>query len=127
MDFATVEVEAFDRDVHGSLIEVYGKFKQQRLRSPEEPLDYEYVIRGAVVYISRYRWSHLSHNLLEDATPDAPKTLTIEQPGILESLKWVEKSIPALGNDEVEIDVNYVGLNFRVRRHFSIEWDINAD
>ncbi|KAJ6044919.1 uncharacterized protein N7446_003115 [Penicillium canescens] len=113
MDFATVEVEAFDRDSHRSLIEVYRKFQQQRLRSPEEPLDYEYAIRGAVVYISRYRWSHLSQNLLEDATPDAPKTLTIEQPGILESLKWVEKSIPALGNDEVEIDVNYVGLNFR--------------
>lgn len=117
MDFATVEVDEFDHRAEDALIGVYQKFQQQRFQG-EDTVDYEYAIRDGVVHNARYRWSHLSQNLLEDARPDAPKALVIEQPGILESLSWVEKKLPPLGDNEVEIAVRCVGLNFRVRDTF---------
>ncbi|CAI7596917.1 unnamed protein product [Penicillium manginii] len=81
MDFATVEVEEFDRNPEDALIDIFLKFFQQRVQR-DETLDYEYAIREGVPHVPRYLWTHLSKNLLEDAAPHAPKTLTLEQPGI---------------------------------------------
>jgi len=113
MDFATVEMEEFDRSGENALVDIYLKFHQQRDQT-DTTLDQEYAIREGLPHIPRYSWSHLSESLLEDATPHAPKTLTIEQPGMLESLRWIGHKLPSLKEDEVEIDVKCVGLNFRV-------------
>ncbi|KAJ5168895.1 uncharacterized protein N7482_004489 [Penicillium canariense] len=112
MDFATVEVEDFDQLAEDSLVEIYQKFQQQRVYR-DKTVDHEYSVQQGVVHIPRYHWSDLSKNLLEDASPEASKTLTVEQPGILDSLRWIEHTLPALGADEVEVDVKFVGLNFR--------------
>lgn len=113
MDFDTIEVEEFDQSSEIAVVEIYKKFQQQRFRE-DETVDHEYAIQDGVIHIPRYHWSSLSKNLLEDPSPAGPKTLTVEQPGILDSLKWIENELPPLEKDDVEIDVKFVGLNFRV-------------
>jgi hypothetical protein len=114
MDFATVELDDFDQSAQVALVNIYRKFRQQRFQG-DDTVDYEYAIKDGVANIARYHWSNLSRNLLEDAATDEPRTLTIEQPGILESLRWIEKAMLPLGEQEIEIDIKCVGLNFRVR------------
>jgi hypothetical protein len=118
MDFDTVELEELDQVSEQAVVEIYQRFHQQRFQKGET-VDHEYAILDGVVHIPRYHWSNLSENLLGDPSPASPKTLTVEQPGSLDSLKWIENDLPTLGRDEVEIDVKFVGLNFRVRHLFT--------
>ncbi|KAJ5583788.1 hypothetical protein N7450_006452 [Penicillium hetheringtonii] len=112
MVFTTVELDNFDQKSQATLVEIYRKFQRDRFET-NDTVDYEYAIKDGVAHIPRYRWGSLSQNLLEDAARDEPRTLTIEQPGILESLTWVEKAMPPLGEQDVEIDIKFVGMNFR--------------
>lgn len=114
MDFDTVEVEELDKISETGVVEIYKKFQQHRFRA-DTTMDHEYAIQDGVVHIPRYHWSNLSENLLEDPSTAGPKTLAVEQPGILDSLKWIENELPTLDKDAVEIDVKFAGLNFRVR------------
>jgi hypothetical protein len=123
MDFDTIEVEDFNEISADAVVEIYMKFQQQRCRM-DETVDHEYAVQNGLVHIPRYNWSNLSENLLEDPSLEAPKTLAVEHPGILDSLKWVEKDLNAMGEDEVEIDVKFVGLNFRVRNFLTITLSI---
>lgn len=113
IDFDTIEVEEFDQASEIAVVEIYRKFQQQRFRE-DETVDHEYSIQDGVIHIPRYHWSNLSENLLEDPSPAGPKTLSVEQPGILDSLKWIENELPPLEKDDVDIEVKFVGLNFRV-------------
>ncbi|CEO60924.1 hypothetical protein PMG11_05381 [Penicillium brasilianum] len=112
MDFDTIEVEDFNETSADAVVDIYMKFQQQRCRM-DTTVDHEYAVQNGLIHIPRYHWSNLSENLLEDPSPEAPKTLAVEHPGILDSLKWVEKDLNAMGEDEVDIDVKFVGLNFR--------------
>lgn len=125
MDFATVELDNFDQKSQATLVEIYRKFQRDRFET-NDTVDYEYAIKDGVAHIPRYRWSSLSQNLLEDAARDEPRTLTIEQPGILESLTWVEKAMAPLGEQDVEIDIKFVGMNFRVTHSCPfLGWNMN--
>lgn len=125
MDFDTIEVEDFDQISEDAIVKTYVKFQQQRFRT-DETADHEYAVQDGVIHIPRYHWSSLSENLLEDPSPEAPKTLAVEQPGILDSLKWVEKDSSVIGENQVEIDVKFVGLNFRVRDSLAIILSIRS-
>jgi hypothetical protein len=126
MDFDTIEVEGLDQTSEGAVVKIYRKFQQQRFQK-DETVDHEYAVQNGVIHIPRYHWSSLSENLLEDPSPAGPKTLSVEQPGILDSLKWIENELPSLEKGDVEIDVKFVGLNFRVREFSSFFEPQKAD
>jgi SAM-dependent methyltransferase len=78
-------------------------------------VDTEFVVRDGIINIGRFHWSSLTKALESEVQEDAPKQMVIEQYGLLNSLQWVQQQQPGtLKDDDVEVDIRCVGLNFRV-------------
>lgn len=113
LDFATFEVDKFDSAAGTALIQVYRKFQGQKDHDWIDP-DYEFVLQNGVVHIGRFHWVSLTEQLLCSPEPTTPKTLKIGTYGIMDTLSWSQTEMPQLLEDEVEISIKYIGLNFRV-------------
>jgi SAM-dependent methyltransferase len=127
LPFATVEMDFLDQKLTSSFLNVFESF-QSSINSGSEP-DYEYSIQGERVYTSRY------YPTLLDLSQDGeviepnmtPKRLTIGTSGLLDSLHWIPTERIAPGVGEVEVEIRYVGLNFRVSGVFlsvTLKWSI---
>jgi hypothetical protein len=113
LPFATVGLTAWDSDSLTSLIKIYQTI-QSSLPSGSD-LDYEYVVRGGSIYTSRYHPTPLAtQSISKDKATEVSKRLTIGTYGLLDSIHWVQDDTNPPGPGEVEIDIKYVGLNFRV-------------
>ncbi|KAF7911844.1 uncharacterized protein EAE98_011787 [Botrytis deweyae] len=87
--------------------------------------DMEYVDRDSLLYIGRIREAKALdqqvHTRIHEQTRNVridqagAVTLTLKRPGLLESLHFIqdEKFQAEIGPDEVEIKLQYTGLNFR--------------
>jgi SAM-dependent methyltransferase len=83
--------------------------------------DTEFVVDKGIVKISRFK----PFSLIEErakaraVSTGGPISLTIEEVGLLESLKFVElDQPPPIGDHEVEVITRAVGLNFHVSHFF---------
>lgn len=112
IDFATCEVD----DIHSSheaLTRVFTKFNLREDNDKLKP-DLEYAIKRGQVHVGRvYPFALRSELLISE--PSDKAVLDIETPGRLNTLHWVRQAIPDLQADHVEVEVDSVGLNFRVR------------
>ncbi|PKY01888.1 KR-domain-containing protein [Aspergillus campestris IBT 28561] len=109
--FATVEMDPPSQPPSHLLVKVYQKF-QSRLSSGSEP-DYEYSIQGDSVYTCRYQIADLSERAATLRCPSVAKRLSIGNTGLLDTLHWVQDEPRLPGPGEVEIEVQYVALNFK--------------
>jgi hypothetical protein len=77
--------------------------------------DYEYSVEDDTVYTSRYYPT--AAPCRQDAKHELPnlsKRLTIGTLGLLDTLGWKNVQAPPPGHGEIEVDVKFIGLNFRV-------------
>ncbi|KAF7586509.1 hypothetical protein BBP40_008777 [Aspergillus hancockii] len=111
--FGTFEIDCFDNNAIISLVKVYEKFARQYERKDSADLDYEFALHDGTIYIGRFRWSSLTDKLLKIPDPGSPAKLSIRSYGSLDSLYWTPDRISILGPDDLEVDIKYVGLNFR--------------
>ncbi|GFF99742.1 nonribosomal peptide synthetase 14 [Aspergillus udagawae] len=114
LHFGTLQIDEFHASAAAVLVTVTEKFFSQldcqaSLRDPE----YEFVLQGNQVYIPRFQWTQLKDRLRQDPLPNTPVKIDIKAYGLLESLCWCEDEPQPLGPDDVEVDIKYVGLNFR--------------
>ncbi|KAF3384455.1 Compactin diketide synthase mokB [Penicillium rolfsii] len=113
-DIVTIEVEALNC---ASLKRVFDIYEYSRRNLPEGALhDTEYLIRDGKVYTSRFHWRSLAGQI--EYTPDhnLPRQLSVGTYGLLDTLHWrpAGKNMPsALARADVEVDIHYVGLNFK--------------
>lgn len=76
--------------------------------------DMEYIVKDGVICVGRYQ----PIPLIEGATDESfgvenLKKIHIDQPGILDTMKWNTSSLPKnLPQDEVEVEVRSTSLNF---------------
>lgn len=110
--FATVEMDPPGQRASHLLVEVYRKI-QSRLSSGSEP-DYEYSIQGDSVYTCRYHPMDLSERVVTLGCRTSARRLCIESTGLLDTLHWVQDEPRLPGPGEVEIEVRYAALNFKV-------------
>ena len=116
MSVATLELE--DWSLPGAakaVVDVIRKVEQGKedLTSTLDP-DLEYAWVDGTVHIGRFHWYTVPQALQNSITsPPDTKELMIRKRGLLQSLHWSGRSLPALASDEVQIDVKAVGLNFR--------------
>ena len=110
--FATVEMDPPSQLMSHLLVKVHQGF-QSRLSSGLEP-DYEYSIKGGSVYTCRYHPTDLSERAAKLKCPNSARKLSIESTGLLSTLQWVQHESRLPGPGEVEIEVRYVALNFKV-------------
>ncbi|PYH80087.1 ketoacyl-synt-domain-containing protein [Aspergillus uvarum CBS 121591] len=109
----TVELDALNEGTCKATVDIYHR---TRLRVPKEALiDDEYVVQDGQVFTSRVHWHTLRGQLEEEPKLEAGRCLSIKRYGLVDSLNWeaIPYLKPLLEPTEIEIDVHYVGLNFR--------------
>jgi len=115
IDFATCEIDDIDNS-NEIILRVFRKFLDRSLKDSLSP-EYEYVISKGVANIGRFYPFVMKDELirLDRAEKQNPVLdLTIGKYGRLRTLEWTAQSARALIDDEVEIDVAAVGMNFKV-------------
>ncbi|OJJ78433.1 uncharacterized protein ASPGLDRAFT_62541 [Aspergillus glaucus CBS 516.65] len=114
--FATVEIDRFDAIAVASVLKLLHTLRVQSHRSWLDS-DYEYALQDGKILLSRNQWSSLDQQLASVPHPSAPRSLDIKFNGIFDSLRWSMSRSPIspseLKEDEVEVEMKYVGLNFR--------------
>lgn len=113
IDFATFEIDIADDFALEALSKVFFKF-QRRTKGPEIDPDWEFVLFERVIMIPRYRWVSVLEQLSVVSKEELPRKLEIAKPGLLHSLQWVQGTPIMLKDDQIEVEICAVGLNFRV-------------
>lgn len=115
IEFATFEVDDCTDSAAKAVVNVYQKFHRQSQKKQRDP-EVEFALHNGIVHVGRFHWLPLEQ-LAPSPKPDSPMTLSIAKPGGLDSITWKQQQIHTLGEDDVEVDVHYVGMNFRVCRY----------
>ncbi|RAL08735.1 fatty acid synthase S-acetyltransferase [Aspergillus homomorphus CBS 101889] len=117
IQFTILEIDHFDSAAYTCIQRLIEKISQARQLACVR-IDQEYILHQGDVYVGRCHWP-----VNDTAAPMAEqgettcKILDISSYGLLDSLNWCDTTLPSLRDDELEVDVSYVGLNFRVRGH----------
>lgn len=115
MPLATMEME--DWNLPGAakaVLNVMKKVQQGKddmTGSLDSDLEYAWV--DGEVHVGRFHW-YTVPNALRNTAPSPPdtKALLIQKRGLLQSLYWSGQPLPTLADDDVQISVKAVGLNF---------------
>lgn len=115
IQFGTIQVDRFDTFAVESLLRISRKFFRPADQSGLMDADYEFALHHGTIHIPRMQWSSLADRFLCDPELEATK-LDIDTYGSLDSMHWAEDHSPGSpGENEVEVDVKFVAVNFRVR------------
>ncbi|PYH28781.1 type I polyketide synthase [Aspergillus neoniger CBS 115656] len=113
LDLSLLEIDSVGKPAPETLVELHEKIQQAR-EIPDTDLEYEFVLDGGVVHTARSYRTSLSHHLTTQPVIDTPRKLGIQQVGLTSTLQWVPGVAPLqLKSGEVEVDMSYVGLNFK--------------
>jgi hypothetical protein len=113
-DFATFEVDKFDDKAATSVVCVLEHLHTQKDRPLLDP-DYEFALHEGTIHVSRAHWNLAREQLSASSLAShGDKMLDIGSYGLLNSLAWSEMPLCPLKKDEIEVDMKYIGLNFRV-------------
>lgn len=111
-DFWTVELHTLDADALKAALSLCQRF------CTREPLsrgqDTEFMVRGGVIHVGRYHWTSLPAAIEPPLLGGGCRQMVIGQYGLLDSVRWLQHERPVLRDDEVEVEIRCVGLNFRV-------------
>jgi hypothetical protein len=113
LDFSTVEVDHFNSVSTNTIIRTYEKFRRQAATSVAP--DYEFVISDGTVNICRYEWKELEDHARYIPSVTLPRTISMKQLGLIDTLEWTLSDEEVLGPEELTVNIAYCGLNFRVR------------
>lgn len=117
LHFGTFQVDNFDSVAIEALLKICHKFFNLAEPNGLTDADYEFSLHEGVIHIPRMQWTSMSHQLtLSPTAEQSSAKLTIDSYGLIDSLYWTDYESPSLGHDEVEVDIKFVGLNFRVRQ-----------
>jgi hypothetical protein len=117
--FATLQVDNFDSSSAKALLAVSQKFFSSIQKNGLIDVDYEFALCDGYIHIPRTRWSSLTERLLQVPNHDSPIRLGIDSYGSLQSLYWGECTLDPLGEDDLDVEIQCVGLNFRVSYRYA--------
>lgn len=111
---ASLEVDVVDTPAYTSIAQVYEKLRDSDLAADMDP-DFEYVLNGGVVCVSRYHAVSVRDEIAAFETErNLPVELRIGRFGLLQSLHWERFKPKELGSKEVVVEPRCIGMNFRV-------------
>jgi hypothetical protein len=114
LPFATFEIRTLDSNILKSLIRVEQRMQLLQSQAEGSEPDYEYAVRGQDVSICRYYPEEINAVSVADTECSQSKRLKIGTCGLVDTLEWVQEDISAPGEGEVQIEIKYIGLNFKV-------------
>lgn len=113
LDISVLEVPAWDKKSAKAVVQVCQKIQKARGHSLPDP-EYEFALHDGNIKVGRYHWTPLVEQLTSLPRPNAARKLTLTAYGLLDTLQWVHKDQSELAAGEVEVQMEYVGLNFKV-------------
>ncbi|THC95045.1 hypothetical protein EYZ11_005483 [Aspergillus tanneri] len=115
-DMSTLEIDNLNSGAEKFVIEILEKLRTQKENRSKKP-DYEFALQDGTVHVGRYAWSFLKQHAAAATKTLGPRVVDIDTHGVLETLTWaLGDTVPQqMGEEDVEVDIKYVGLNFRVR------------
>ncbi|KAL3456975.1 hypothetical protein BJX64DRAFT_296261 [Aspergillus heterothallicus] len=111
-DFSIFETGDFDEKAENSLVRVIEKLTWSR-QTPDVDPDYEFAVYEGAIHVGRCHWISPADHMESQSSQGLPRRLDIESLGSIDTLRWTPFEGPELKEGEVEIDMHYVGLNFR--------------
>ncbi len=118
--FYTLEIDAGEAQFSSLVQKVLKKIRACEDTGLLAP-DKEYIVDDGVIKIGRYQTFSVQEerNVKSSVVGDqSVKSLSISRPGSLEALAWIhEPRSQSIGDEEVEIEVRAVGVNFKVSEH----------
>ncbi|GFF62126.1 putative acyl carrier protein [Aspergillus udagawae] len=110
LDITIFEVDVLDALTAKNLVNVYEKIRLDKSTNNKDR-DYEFVLHKGVVYVGRCHG--VSHRPRSCSTNNVAQKLDIATLGAMQSLQWSQTCGHLIGKGQIEVDVHYVGLNFR--------------
>ncbi|KAL5046523.1 hypothetical protein BDW71DRAFT_214582, partial [Aspergillus fruticulosus] len=111
-DFSTFEADAFDDKSAKSLVSVVEKLLWSRANAEADP-EYEFALYEGTIHVGRSHWVSPADHMHNGSSKNLPRRLDIESLGSIDTLRWTPFEDPPLQEGQVEIDMQYIGLNFR--------------
>ncbi|RHZ46920.1 uncharacterized protein CDV56_103490 [Aspergillus thermomutatus] len=109
----TVEVDDFHLQSIDIILEVFQKVRGNTEKS-QEIADREFAIRNGVVHVGRFQWTSLD-DVLNHTDNAQHRAIDVKCFGVMDSITWMlDGRPPPVEDDGVEVDIKFVGLNFRV-------------
>ncbi|KAE8155307.1 hypothetical protein BDV25DRAFT_135054 [Aspergillus avenaceus] len=118
-NFATLEVDKLNRIALKPVIQVFEwvlsqkdeavKFEQGTVQ------EYEFALKNGYINVPRFQWNLGKRQRFDTSNADEIKTIDIGAYAMLDSLMWTSLGLTSdeLGIEAIEVDIKYVGLNFR--------------
>lgn len=118
IELFTIEIEscASTPAIIGSILRILFRIHALDAQPASLDPDWEYAVLGNDVFVPRMHWQIMDHALSEAPYAQSShfKCLNLRVPGVPQTMEWVNKDCPSLGDGEVWIKTKAVGLNFRV-------------
>jgi hypothetical protein len=113
-NFATLELDQKEPCAAENVSLVFERICRQSGKNPIHE-DYEYVLKDGKIHVGRFHFNYL-HQIMAVDDGFEQRSLDIGCFGIFDSLTWaLDGRVEELGEHDVELDIRFVGLNFRVR------------
>lgn len=113
--FINVQVDEFNTIAARVLVQILEKVMDRDLHRPDLDEEYEFAVAQGTTYISRCHWIPITDLLPSQQRASAVYKLDVGVYGLIDTLQWVQAKEQILGKNDVEIEICYVSLNFRVR------------
>lgn len=119
LDLASLELDEIESDgAMDAIFSIYQNIQHGAVEGSEVDPDREFAWSDGSICIPRFHWFSVPEDLAAQgpgagAAPTC-KSLDVGQKGSLKSLRWVNKPLPSLGDNEVLFEVRTVGVNFKV-------------
>lgn len=115
LDISFLEIDDMaDPKSWEAVMKVYKKIHQRR-GGHQDLNDFEFAVVDGITHISRFEWASLPQQLHTDLGRDAPKILQIGE-SLLGKAKWTQIHPYEIGREDIEVEIRYVGLNFKVQK-----------
>lgn len=112
IDLSILEIDCYNSAAIQTVYDVFVHIGNSRLGDP--PYDYEFVLHNDTVHIARLDVTYLHNQLQMQPPDDVCVKAEFQGHGLLGDISWGPAERAILRDDEVEVEVHYVGLNFKV-------------
>ncbi|KAI5468189.1 putative polyketide synthase [Mariannaea sp. PMI_226] len=116
IDFVTLELDKLDSEATQAVTHVLSNVQQaQKMATEHEDsldIESEYVWRNGEMLISRIHTLSVDKALADAAPQVQGRHLTLEQPGMLQSMSWTGHALPPVASENVQVRITVAALNF---------------
>ncbi|KAL6230969.1 hypothetical protein BDW75DRAFT_248240 [Aspergillus navahoensis] len=111
--FINVQVDEFNAIAARVLVQILEKVMDRDIHRPDLDEEYEFAVAQGTAYISRCHWIPITDLLPSHEQASATYKLDVGVYGLIDTLQWVQAQEQILGENDVEIEIHYISLNFR--------------